>query len=552
MTQSLEGDVQLGDVVRIALPLSTTIYANQTYSRKLVSWITVLLSGDKLSDQVSAGDLVIVPKSVQAKFAGAAFEQLLRKIATLRCVGVVMFGEKGISAEKLAKTHDLPIFIISDDTSLRTIHKSIAALLIDRQKQISERGMQLYRELSEMSREGTGLDQMAGLIGQLTGKIVVIQDKRLEVQAISRPLGSIEIEDDNLHEGLREKDNLPAVLRNRKAAAKSNRTHWQQLLFPHHNIARLVSPIISGDRARGYLSIIGPASELDLLDAVAVEQGSAACALEMAKAKAISEAKKALRGNFLEGILAGNIPQKEIDRLATRLDHDTDLPHAVMSFKWSEESDLSLRRIETTLNWMLSTNNKETLVHIYGDDHISVFQSLRRSDDLTEAQTLARRLRQQLASEFPGAKLLAGLSGPVHHLTEWPQAHREALQAMGVGQRLNLNEVVEYSSLGVYRLLGQLDDVPAVHEFCDTVIGPLVHYDREHRSNLVQTIEEYFNHHGNVSQTAEALFIHRNTLLYRLERIQDLTGHELNKAEMRLALHLALKLWQLRPNSDFS
>ncbi|MGB1253855.1 MAG: PucR family transcriptional regulator, partial [Candidatus Promineifilaceae bacterium] len=104
-------------------------------------------------------------------------------------------------------------------------------------------------------------------------------------------------------------------------------------------------------------------------------------------------------------------------------------------------------------------------------------------------------------------------------------------------------------SLGVYRLLGQLDDVPVVHDFCDQVIGPLVEYDRDHRSNLVQTIEEFFNHHGNVSKTAEALFIHRNTLLYRLDRIQDLTEHNLDMSDMRLALHIALKLWQLRPET---
>jgi DNA-binding PucR family transcriptional regulator len=74
----------------------------------------------------------------------------------------------------------------------------------------------------------------------------------------------------------------------------------------------------------------------------------------------------------------------------------------------------------------------------------------------------------------------------------------------------------------------------------------LIEYDERHNSALVQTIDAYFNHHGNISQTAESLFVHRNTLLYRLERIQELTGHDLNQANMRLGLNLALKLWQLR------
>jgi purine catabolism regulator len=118
---------------------------------------------------------------------------------------------------------------------------------------------------------------------------------------------------------------------------------------------------------------------------------------------------------------------------------------------------------------------------------------------------------------------------------------------MQLGERLQIKQVVQFSSLGVYQLLVQLEEIPAVRHFTDQVIGPLVAYDEQHNSSLVKTIDAYFDHHGNISQTAESLFIHRNTLLYRLDRIQELTRHDLNQSNMRLALHLSLKLWQLRP-----
>ncbi|MCB0036358.1 MAG: helix-turn-helix domain-containing protein, partial [Anaerolineales bacterium] len=146
-------------------------------------------------------------------------------------------------------------------------------------------------------------------------------------------------------------------------------------------------------------------------------------------------------------------------------------------------------------------------------------------------------------------RLLAGLAGPAMTLTEWPEYYQNALQAMKLAERLKLNTLVDYDSLGVYQLLTQLDDIPAVHTFSEQVIGPLAEYDKRHRSNLVNTIAAYFAHHGNISQTAESLFIHRNTLLYRLDRISELTGHDLNQSDMRLSLHLALKLWQLRPDT---
>ncbi len=540
---------KLGDIVRIALPLETTVYAADEALRREVNWVSIVWSRSHVFSQMEKGDVLLLPSEVQQTATRQELAEFVTEAARLAASAIIFCDEIPKGVVESAEAANFPLIHLRN-ASLRDAHKEISSLLIDRQSQISERGMQLYRQLSEMSREGDSLQNMANLMGKLTGKVIVIQDKRLEIKAIAQPTGAVTLDESALRNALREKENLPAVLRNRKAAARAKRTHWQQLLFPHHNIARLVSPIISGDRARGYLSIIGAAGEIDLLDTTAVEQGAAACALEMAKAKAVSEAKKALRGNFLEGLLAGTIPEREVTRLAARLDHDTEQPHAVLTFRWRDGTDVSVRRIETTLNWLLSTHTKPTLVHIYGESHVIAFCALQDGEELGQAIKLARRLHNQLEADYPHKKLSAGLSGVVTTLTQWPQAYQNAMQAMEVGERLNLQGLVEFNSLGIYRLLGQLDDISAVHDFCDEVIGPLVQYDRDHRSSLVLTIEQYFNHHGNVSQTAESLFIHRNTLLYRLDRIQDLTGHDLNQSDMRLALHLALKLWQLRPENN--
>jgi PucR family transcriptional regulator, purine catabolism regulatory protein len=117
---------------------------------------------------------------------------------------------------------------------------------------------------------------------------------------------------------------------------------------------------------------------------------------------------------------------------------------------------------------------------------------------------------------------------------------------MDLARRLHANHLVEFNSLGIYQLLSQIEYVDSVQRFAEQIIGPLAEYDRRHRGSLVETIDAYFQHHANVSQTAESLFIHRNTLLYRLERIQELTAQDIDQADMRLALQLALRLWQLR------
>lgn len=542
-------DINIGDILRLALPLNTLLLGGGAQARRNVNWVALLTSWEDVEAQVKPNDLVLVPTALQQQLTADDAAALLSLLAALPAAGVVFLGPIDEPTMELLDGLNLPALIVPATTSIRDIHQAITLLLLDRQTATSERAMQLYRQLSEMSREGQGLEAMTEVMSKLTGNIIVVQDKRMEIQAISWPSNTT-VDRDALVHALQQREDLPAVLLNRKAAARARQSYWQQLL-PIEDMGRLISPIISGDRARGYLSVVGPASELDLLDSLTVEHGAAACALEMAKAKAVSEAKKSLRGDFLEGLLAGTLPRKEIDRLEGRLDHDTREPHAVMTIAWDDVDAPSMRRLETALHWVLTNHPRPALVHIFGNQHIVVFQALKAAEDMESAHQLGRRLIEQLDSEFPGSSVYIGLSGPAKALLDWQQTYEESLQAMQLAQRLQIgNQVVEFKSLGVYKLLYELESQPTVRRFADEIMRSLVEYDEQNRGSLVKTVEAYFNHHGNISQTAESLFVHRNTLLYRMERIQDLTQMQLDEANMRLALHLALKLWQLRPEEE--
>jgi purine catabolism regulator len=544
--------VTLADVLRFALPLSTHVVGNRD-TKRVANWVVVITDLPTVQKQTKSGDIVILPRNVLTQLSEHEIITALRRMAKLSIAAVIMFQPVSDEVARQAAAAGIVILAVPAQASLRDIHQDIAGLLIDRQKQISERGMQLYRRLTEMSREDQGLDAMTEVMARLTGKIVVVQDKRLDVVAMSMPDES-DTDPKAVQEALDLTEQLPAPLRNRKTAAAETQSNWQQLIpIGGRQMARLVSPIISGDRARGYVSVIGSPDALDILDGLTAEHGAAACALEMAKVKAISEVKKELRGNFLEGLLAGTLPAKEAERLAGRLDHDTNCRHAIMAFSWDGTDTPSMRRLESPLNWLLSNHNRPALVHIFGDDHVCVFQALADEDhDLNTARELARRLREHLRAEFPSNRLLCGLSGPASELTEWPLVYRQAAQAMYLARRLHADSTVTFDSLGIYQLLIQLEEEPAAGHFSDRIVGPLVEYDKRHRSSLMETIIAYFRHHGNVSQTAEALYIHRNTLSYRLDRIQEMTGQDLDNPDERLALQLALKLWQVRPDTHAS
>ncbi|MCK4901006.1 MAG: helix-turn-helix domain-containing protein, partial [Anaerolineales bacterium] len=80
----------------------------------------------------------------------------------------------------------------------------------------------------------------------------------------------------------------------------------------------------------------------------------------------------------------------------------------------------------------------------------------------------------------------------------------------------------------------QIEHDPELSAFQEETIGPLLAYDGN--EELIRTLESYFKHNANLSQTAEALFIHRNTLLYRMERIAQILDLDFNNPENRLAV----------------
>jgi DNA-binding PucR family transcriptional regulator len=89
------------------------------------------------------------------------------------------------------------------------------------------------------------------------------------------------------------------------------------------------------------------------------------------------------------------------------------------------------------------------------------------------------------------------------------------------------------------RLLEDLAGSPDLAPFGE-LVRPLVEHDRQRRSDLVRTLRVYFATGANASEAADRLFLHRNSLLYRLERIQRLTGLDLRDPSARLALQLGL------------
>ena len=155
-------------------------------------------------------------------------------------------------------------------------------------------------------------------------------------------------------------------------------------------------------------------------------------------------------------------------------------------------------------------------------------------------------LRQRVAARLDGMTVSAALGHLYPRVLDAPRAFREAQQALNIALRLyGPSRTTAFDDLGIYRLLFHLHGTPELSAFYDETVGKIVQHDVRHNSDLVPTLKAFFASHGNLSRTAEILFLHRNTVSYRQQRIEELSGLHLDDEEDRFRLQLALKLRDL-------
>lgn len=167
------------------------------------------------------------------------------------------------------------------------------------------------------------------------------------------------------------------------------------------------------------------------------------------------------------------------------------------------------------------------------DLSLAVLVRLRSADALEPALAATERLRA-----VAGPEATAGAATPRRGLAELPDAWHEAVAAArAAAAQPRFGPVAQWSRIGPYRMLTSL---PAV---TDPAVRPLL---TPAHTDLTHTAEVYLDHAGQAGRTASELGIHRQTLYYRLSRIEQLTGLDLADGEDRLLLHMALKSARLR------
>ncbi|HZT95672.1 MAG TPA: helix-turn-helix domain-containing protein, partial [Chloroflexota bacterium] len=286
-----------------------------------------------------------------------------------------------------------------------------------------------------------------------------------------------------------------------------------------------------------------------------VGQAAAACAVEYLRERAMLEGEQRVRNSFLEDLLSGRVSSLSATRRRAKfLGYDLRGPQTVfvldldrfrefVAGNASDEADIqrTKRRFRTAVeSWIEGTWKTRAMIWEHSDALVVLTapgSDSARGDFINRVEGLRTHVQLRLG----GPTVSAGIGLPVTNITRLPESFAQAEHAARIGWAIHgSGSTTDYAELGVYRLLFHLREQPELAGFCSQILGPLERYDREHSGQLVETVRMYLDLQGNVTRAADELHLHRNGLLYRLNRIQELAGISLDNPADRLSLQLAL------------
>jgi PucR C-terminal helix-turn-helix domain/GGDEF-like domain len=399
---------------------------------------------------------------------------------------------------------------------------------LSRQNSIYRRTMAVCDELAEAALGGADPAGLTEVFAQLVGKRIVLLDTAFWLRAQAGGSDSLR--------GLRWNRTDPSVDRLLRALEAARRP----LRIPAVpgsllDQACLVAPVVVRDTSLGYLLVLdealsasGYTAAPDDAELLTVTYAATLFALTLAHEQTSAELDLRYRASVVEALVSGHFLDAQDARRKARslgLGDDISLRVAMLrpaspdpgwiQGKWAP-------RIASIVPGAGTAVRDGALVVIIPGD--------------PGAAALAAMCEL-------GSGATCGLSEQVDSPELLPRGVRQAERAIDLGLRLGRSgQPVRYDELGVYRLLCTIGDMQQLMGFARDVLGPLLDYDTEHRTELVRTLSVYLYHHGSHKQSARMLHLHTNTVAYRVARIEAITGLDLSDPDDRLVAHVAVKI----------
>lgn len=239
------------------------------------------------------------------------------------------------------------------------------------------------------------------------------------------------------------------------------------------------------------------------------------------------------KNGFFQNLLLDNLLLVDIHNRAKKLHLEANVPRAVFLVETKQEKDGIVTEL---LRGMFSAQAGDYITSV-DENNVILIKSLLGGSSAEKLESVANTIVDMMSAEAM-LNVRVAYGTVVQELKDVSKSYKEAKMALDVGKIFYAEKnIAAYSALGIGRLIYQLP-VNLCQIFIEEIFGENVPSDLD--EEMLNTLNKFFENNLNVSETARQLFVHRNTLVYRIEKIQKNTGLDLRSFDDALTFKIAL------------
>lgn len=453
-----------------------------------------------------------------------------------------------IELVELANQLQFPLIELDYEVPFTDIMMPVFQSIFDKQSNVIRKVETLHNETMDVVLKGGGITDILKSLGKSLENPVFLKDYHFE------EINGTDLEDEDL-KGLLE-EHLRLGLKTNIYTNRFGKTVSDRVTIDGAEVDRMMVPIMVKNNLYGHLVAFGIKRDLNHYDGLYLETTSSIIALEFLKRISVQEVENKYKAEFFEDLISFDEKRrmKAIER-ANYYRFDKEAFYSVFTIRLSR-SDSSINNNEEEYNQVITKamymvdlvckEESRTYIIASKGKKINVLFMWKNIEDHRKLATrISNSIKEALDQKVTQIQYRVGIGRVYKGIDQVNKSLKDAEKAVEASKTYVNQQVIDFETLGIYKIFCQDHLKEELHSFYKATLEPLVVYDRKRDTELVKSLIIYFETNGNLKKMSEMLFTHYNTVLYRINRIQEITGKDLENEGDRYGLQTALKIMKI-------
>ncbi len=537
-------DIHLDTVMSFPMLRSAKLRTGGDVRQRPVKWVSVIEM--PVEDFVREDELVLTTAmgcGSDPQLLEALVEQVVAANAAALGIAIGCYiKEIPESVLSLADRAHFPLIEIPWEVRFSEVAQAVSDALRQEEFGTLEAAQQMQSEVLDLTLRGGNLSEVAACLARRLDAIALVVDARGDV--LGRCARGDRLEDLLSQTGV--------------APAGSDVGVMAQISLGELSALRV--PIRSMEHVEGYLVVARPANEVPGFSAkhrLMLEHASIACAFWFLQQNAARHAEERFREDFVWNLAKGQLGEDAALSKGAALGYRLDAGHSCIvghpdnldgagqwrpAFREADAADRVRQLIAAELTHAADALGRRLML-TYQRETFLLYLEAEPDEGLPPVDRFLDRVNRRLREVLPDLVISWGVASALTGVAGFAQGYQDAREALEIGYRQNgQGHRTASRDVTLYRTLMHLSNDSEVQSLVSDALSLLVDYDRRRDGALIPTLSTFIRTRGQISETARLLHLHRQSLIYRLNKIESLTGRSLTDPETWFLFSFALFL----------